>query len=242
MITYSMLGNNGRLTNQIFQIAATIGLARRNNDSFILPPWQYENDFNLHNCFGYVTKTHTYTEPHFQYANIPYHNTNDMILDLAGYYQDFRYIDHCKDEVINLLTPVHHFERESGLCAIHWRVGDYINFQDCHPLMTREYFEKAMELSGCHKFLIFSDSMHMAKDMFRGNQFEFSEGNSPTVDMALMSKKCEHNIISNSSFSLWAAFINKSPNKKVIGPIKWFGEKLNYHDTSNLLLPEWVKI
>lgn len=242
MITYSGLGSNGRLANQIFEMAAVIGLARRNGDSFIFPKWEWEKDFNLHDCFGEVKPTHKYAEPYFHYTDITYKNTHNMILNLEGYYQNFLYSQHCKEEIINYFTPIHHFDREEGLCAVHFRCGDYVNIQDCHPLMTREYFEKAMELSGCKKFLVFSDSMHMAKNMFKGNQFEFAEGNSPPVDMALMSKKCEHNIISNSSFSLWAAYINKNPNKKVYGPKVWFGKKLAMHNTSNLLLPEWTKI
>ena len=50
-VTFSKLGIAGRMGNQIFQCAAAIGLALRNNDHFIFPHWEYEKDFNLHNCY-----------------------------------------------------------------------------------------------------------------------------------------------------------------------------------------------
>jgi hypothetical protein len=56
-----------------------------------------------------------------------------------------------------------------------------------------------------------------------------------------MAKKCESNIICNSSFSWWGAYLNTNPNKKVIYPSNWFGPKLN-HSIKDLCPPEWIKI
>ena len=53
--------------------------------------------------------------------------------------------------------------------------------------------------------------------------------------------KCKNNIIANSSFSWWSAWLNTNQNKKVIAPSPWFGKALN-HNTGSLLPDEWIKM
>jgi hypothetical protein len=52
---------------------------------------------------------------------------------------------------------------------------------------------------------------------------------------------CNHNIIANSSFSWWAAFLNDNSNKEIFYPSKWFGLDLT-HDTGDLFPKKWTKI
>src|ERR1019366_4582584 len=102
MISYSQLGNNGRLGNQLFQMAAAICLALNNNDTYIFPAWKYEKYFNLHGCFSNsVTYKNTYNEPHFHYAPIPYQQN----LNLSGYYQSYKYMTGNEDFIIEKLMP-----------------------------------------------------------------------------------------------------------------------------------------
>ena len=65
----------------------------------------------------------------------------------------------------------------------------------------------------------------------------FVEGNNDIEDLWLMSL-CNHNIIANSSFSWWGAWLNKNRDKKVIAPNKWFGEKSD----SDIIPEKWIKI
>ena len=237
-ITFSQLGKQGRLGNQIWQLSATIAAALRNNYDYLFPHWDYEDDFNLHNCFSpRLEVKKIYQEPYFHFSPIP----NEDNLDLVGYFQSFKYWEDFKEEIIELLTPIHHFERESNLCSLHVRHGDYLKLQDYHPLSSIEYYEKAMELSGSSKFLIFSDDDKWCKENFKGNRFDFAEGQSPPVDLAMMAKKCENNIIANSSFSFWGAILNSYEEKRVFYPHNWFGEKLK-HITTDICPSEWVKI
>lgn len=238
MITFSGLGTQGRMSNQLLEIAATIALALRNNDTYIFPPWEHEADFNLHNCFSSDIKfKHTYVEPCFEYKPIPY--KSDM--NLQGYWQSFKYFEDFMPQIQELLTPIYHFNRVPGLCSIHVRRGDYLKFADAHPQQPMSYYHNAMEIINAKRYLIFSDDIEWCKQNFIGNEFDFSEYMTPAMDMAMMIKKCEHNIICNSSFSLWAAYMNQSPNKKVVAPKLWFGPSMK-HNTKDLYMSDWTLI
>ena len=53
---------------------------------------------------------------------------------------------------------------------------------------------------------------------------------------------CKNNIIANSSFSWWGAWMNTNENKIIISPATWFGKSLHYHDTSDIYGTNWIKI
>ena len=57
-----------------------------------------------------------------------------------------------------------------------------------------------------------------------------------------MMSLCKDNIIANSSFSWWAAYLNKNPNKKVVAPINWFGPAYAHFDTKDLIPDNWIKL
>ena len=90
------------------------------------------------------------------------------------------------------------------------------------------------------KFLIFSDDITWCKKNFIGDSFIFIENEVDFIDMYLMSM-CINNIIANSTFSWWGAWLNKNKNKKIISPINWFGpaKPLNIRD---VIPHNWVKI
>ena len=72
------------------------------------------------------------------------------------------------------------------------------------------------------KYLIFSDDPQWCLDNFKMEKFRVVEGEQDWVDLYLMSE-CKNNIIANSSFSWWSAWLNSSPDKRIIAPQKWFG-------------------
>lgn len=241
MITFSKLGNYGRLGNALFEIGAVISLALDNDDTYMFPRWQYENDLNLNGCFDANIKTTTiYKEPSFSYHSIPYHIQNNQVLDIEGYFQSWKYLENNKNVLLSLLTPRKMFPIRWGWSSIHVRRGDYISLADCYEQLDMNYYNRAMQQTNSERYLIFSDDINWCKQQFKGYQFDFSEGNDVVTDLSLM-LSCEHNIMANSSFSWWAAYLNKNPSKKIIAPAKWFGPKLP-HDTKDLLPNDWIKI
>ena len=125
--------------------------------------------------------------------------------------------------------------------SIHIRRGDYTSLTNEYEQLTLEnYYNKAMSLVDNKKFIVFSDDIPWCKEAFKNKNVEFEESNNEIQDFAKMIS-CKNNIIANSTFSWWAAYLNQHPNKIVVAPNKWFGPKLN-HNTKDLIPKKWIKI
>jgi hypothetical protein len=98
--------------------------------------------------------------------------------------------------------------------SIHIRRGDYIKING-HHLLPLQYYKEALKLVEGPLF-IFSDDIPWCKEYFKGTFVEVED----YLSLELM-KLCKHNIIANSTFSWWAAYLNENPNKIVISPEQW---------------------
>jgi hypothetical protein len=109
--------------------------------------------------------------------------------------------------------------------------------------MDADYYFDAMTqfMDGDYCFLIFSDDIGYAKELFgQQENIVYVEGNDPAVDMCMMTM-CDHNVIANSSFSWWGAWLNDNTNKKVVAPKRWFGPAYKgIHDTKDLYPQSWI--
>tara|TARA_R110000824_G_C14876690_1_gene642899 strand:- start:248 stop:559 length:312 start_codon:yes stop_codon:yes gene_type:complete len=85
-----------------------------------------------------------------------------------------------------------------------------------------DYYKKAIDIISADKYIIVSDDIDWCFEHFKGSQFDFSNHTSAYQDLILMST-CADNIIANSSFSWWGAWLNRNINKRVVAPAKWFG-------------------
>ncbi len=258
-ITYRDLGKNGRLGNQLFQVAATIGAAKKYNATPFLPPWEYEKYFQPFAGIGNLEPNYYYKEPHFHYKEIDWsgedtlvkdpRNDGSKVLNLDGYFQSEKYFDHCRRLVLSMFQPSRLLLDDlrtvatkqlfsmaiTTTCSIHVRRGDYVGNAFYKELGVK-YYNDAIAYIDAHakvqRFLIFSDDIEYCKSIFIGEQFVFVEGNTDIQDLFLMSF-CDHNIGANSSFSWWAAYLNNSPEKIVIFPKEWFGPAASV-DTKDL--------
>ena len=235
MITFSKLGSYGRMGNQLFQMAATIGHALRNKNDYAFPTWSYMWDFNIPvTQFKKIIPGRKYEEPHYHHSPIPYWGN----MDLHGYFQSEKYWQEFSPYIKQIFVPKHNMQRLAGTTAIHVRRGDYLIHKGCYEILGMTYYENAMSMANTSKYLVFSDDINWCKAHFIGNNFEFSEGNSAPIDLSIM-RSCEKCIIANSSFSWWGAYLNGNA-KQIIAPNKWFGPVLaKTHNTKDLIPNGW---
>jgi len=136
----------------------------------------------------------------------------------------------------------------SNSISLHVRHGDYVLDKKTnmfHGTCDLDYYGKAMSLIkekvDSPVFFVFSDDIAWAKDNLKGSEFVFvSCPEIEDVEELVLMSKCKHNIIANSSFSWWGAWLNSNSDKIIIAPQKWFNDK---KANKNQILPEkWIRI
>lgn len=247
MVTFQQLGNLGRFGNGLFQIAACIGYSRKHNMDFFLPLWKYENMFKHgFNQSNMVTNFPTYQEPHFHYAEIPeFKNVN-----LSGYFQTEKYFKHCEKDVRDLFTFKDYITYDAEVfiethaedripVSVHVRRTDYITMGHYYHNLTMEWYKEAMDkFDDSHHFFIMSDDIEFCRAKFNFRKNITFCGFDEVKDMVI-GINSKHNIIANSSFSWWQAWLNPNPDKIVIAPKDWFKPVAN-HDTKDLYIPNSI--
>jgi len=167
----------------------------------------------------------------------------------VGYFQSEKYFAKNKSLIQNLFSIDEDnnkliIEKYSNVLklnpvGVHVRRGDYLS--NPHPVCSLDYYDKAFNLFPENTvYLLFSDDITWCKENFKEETFHFVENNEDVVDLFLMTK-CSHNIMANSSFSWWGAWLNKNENQRVITPQNWFGNTME-HNTKDLIPSEWEQI
>lgn len=227
----------GRLGNNLFQKAAAIGYAQKHGLQYDLSPHVPIRGYHwLINEAG-----HQYQELYFD-ADL---QKCPVILD--GYWQSEKYFAHCREEVLKAFG--YQWQMKQGWCSIHVRRGDYLKYPDKHPAVPYDYLKLAIinmvEHRGITNYLVFSDDIPWCKQAFAGcrHNFVYSEGRTAEEDL-IAGSCCEHNIISNSTFSWWQAWLNQNPDKVVISPSKdnWFGPGNSNLCTDDIIPESWIQI
>lgn len=172
-------------------------------------------------------------------ADKPVKDENDKYI--FGVFQNAQIADCMKEEVqrkftFDPFTDMHNImlQQEMQACnsvGIHIRKGnDYMSRIWYQNTCSLDYYRKAIayikERVENPKFYVFADNPVWVKENFKEFDYQLVEGNPPAgwgshFDMQLMSC-CKHNIISNSTYSWWGAFLNKNKEKIVILPKQWF--------------------
>lgn len=142
--------------------------------------------------------------------------------------------------------------RECDSVAIHIRKGkDYqqrIWYQNTCPV---DYYQNAVVYMKAHlsnpRFYVFADNKSWVRENLVGFDYTLVDGNPGTgygnhFDMQLMSV-CRHNIISNSTYSWWSAYLNDNPSKIVIAPDVWFNPaSCEEYRSARLLCHDWIAL
>lgn len=144
---------------------------------------------------------------------------------LDGFFQSEIYFSEIAGLVKKAISPPLGFSTtvREGSVSMHVRRTDYLKSNGFHPVQDVSYYEKAISSIGEYSDLyVFSDDPEWCEKTLRFDRMTVVDGNDEVEDLWTMSS-CRDNIIANSSFSWWGAWINPNPNKKVVYPKKWFG-------------------
>jgi len=176
-----------------------------------------------------------------------FQNYNFLKDQLVSIQDEFSLAPEVKEQMLGL-DAYRYITEHDNTIAIHIRRGDYVSNKNAsafHGLCGIDYYKKALEFFAVKisepNYVFFSDDIEWVKEAFSWvpNAY-YVEHNVPTfsaVDMFLMSL-CKHNIIANSTYSWWGAFLNRNSEKIVICPQQWtLG-----HSIDQLYVDGWVKI
>lgn len=282
MIGFQQIGYMGRLGNQMFQFASTLGIAEKRS---------LEAKFPMENCFRYqgsgpfdpkigrntpvkcelldcfdidpsyfIPERHTVYSGIYSETDFAYNPDSELIQDgtsLYGYFQTEKYFLHIRENILQqfsfksdirkvseeYIRKIRESNKASQIVSIHVRRGDYVMFPDHHPTCSKNYYEQATsQFSDIPDkiFVVFSDDIEWCRNEFKGSEFIICDIQYSFAELCIMSL-CDHHIIANSSFSWWGAWLNKSQNKKVIAPSRWFGSAMN-KNTDDVYCQNWIKI
>jgi len=154
-----------------------------------------------------------------------------------------------KNDLSNQAKLILNKIKNTEAVSIHIRRGDYILNNKTSSLhggiCTLDYYEQAIKIieqkTNNPEFFIFSDDIEWVKENLKINHpVTYVSGNGiPDYEELVLMSHCQHNIIANSTFSWWGAWLNQNPNKIVIAPEKWFNSDTDIRD----LIPEtWIKL
>jgi len=182
--------------------------------------------------------------------------TRDCYLD--GNWQSEKYFENIKGIIHKELTLKNESDdlyknkkqkiKNRNSVSLHIRRGDYTTkkVQQVLKLCPLNYYYQAIqtikEKINNPAFFIFSDDINWVKKNLQTNSptVFISDGKLKNYEELILMSKCQHNIIANSSFSWWGAWLNSNPNKIIITPTEWFNDKSK--NIKNLIPKNWIKI
>lgn len=250
------------LGSQLFQIATTLALSMDFNDD---TSFNFNQPIQLsqgNSAASYIDSVYSnlsydkfintdlfvqYLEPSQSFKTIPYQPN----LCLNGFFMSEKYFKHRRDEIVEVLNfdicnTIWHKYRKlflSQTCGIHVRRGDYLKISYHHPIIGIDYYIDAIKRFDNTNFLVFSDDMEWCKANFDGDRFTFIDDECLPDNQALhLISMCTHQIIANSTFSWWGAWLNNNPEKIVIAPNKWFGSRCESIVTDDIYTEKMIKI
>lgn len=211
-----------------------------------------------------ILRRFLYNNPFVKFYEVLDSKYNPEILNekkfciISGYFQNEKYFKSISDEIIKDFSfpafsddrnvQISEKMRKTNSVSIHVRRGDYCGNSLLEGIATTDYYKNAIDYIVKHVensvFFIFSDDIEWCKQNLNiQNEHYFinwNKGSKSFRDMQLMSL-CKHNIIPNSSFSWWGAWLNQNKEKIVIAPSKWVNDNSGL-DFSDIIPSSWIRI
>lgn len=212
------MGKNGRLGNQLFQIASTMAIAMRNDMDYAFPKWEYADYFKKPLPeIPAGTSFKEFAEPQFHYRDYQFDGSENI--SLRGYFQSEKFWREYEDKIIEQFTFKDEYiqslelpERISQGCFVSIRRGDFVGNNN-YAQIGMDYFERAMTYMSTdrdiHEFYIFSDDVAWCRENMPQKNFRsyvFMDNYTFLPGLAAMSR-CKAGIASNSTYSWWGAWL-----------------------------------
>ena len=234
MIIIKLMGGLG---NQMFQYAYGFALAKRKKTNLLLDMSFFSEKkiatpriFELDQLC--ITQNNTKQKPFL--TKIP--KIGNKLKSFLNYFEDYfqseKFFADCTEEIRKEFQFKKKLQIPKGnTVAIHVRRGDYVKFEDIHLVCTPAYYENAITYIQSKVeapiFYVFSEDLEWVKQNINipsNSVFvDYNPNLSSSHNMQFMSL-CKHQIISNSSYSWWAAWLNQNPSKIIVAPDKWFAD------------------
>lgn len=249
----------GGLCNQLFQWAYAHKLSKSHelyiDNSFygtqFLEPLVTNREFQLNEILNkqlqlldnqsyqkFIQKPAQRIVDNFHFSKHNFYTDQNYYLE--GYWQSEKYFFDIKDEISNSFVwpEIKNLDFKNS-CSLHVRRGDYLKTQHVHPIQSIDYYNKALDIiQPKGNIFVFSDDIQWCKNNLNYKNSIFMENNSNIYDLRAMSLCCD-NIIANSSFSWWGAWLNQNKNKKIVCPKNWFSDSTNDLDIKP---SSWIQI
>jgi hypothetical protein len=258
IITSHLMGGLG---NQMFQISKAVSEGLKNNiktqflkRSYIpmegnQPTKYLDNIFRNVNFVDSIPDTVKINEPKWSYTDLSvmyYTNT-----EFYGYFQSSKNFNGFGNRIKEMFSPTKEFINKIKILypkifnensiSIHVRRGDYLGVSEILPVIDKSYIDECLRQMGDYSnIFIFSNDKDWCKENLNYHNSIVVEGLEDYEELWAISL-CNHNIMSNSSFSWWGSYINNNKNKKIFVPTIWFGPN-GEKDFKDIYEDEWIKI
>jgi hypothetical protein len=253
VITNATFGD-GRLGNQLFQLGVLFAVAAKTGHRFGLPRGAEQ----LWQCFELdvpavaepITNVFREGPQPGNFSSQVFHQPDGTAF--VGHYQSWRYYEHCRPELKSFLkfqaghqdvarSEVERLRSAVGLplASVHYRRTDYLDAtEDLGSLHADGYYDRVFDRLGDDvMYVVFSDDLSWCRDNVRRRHVAFADFD-PYVSLCMMTL-CDVNVIANSTFSWWGAFLNQMGGT-VFTPSRWFRRMIPH--AWDMAPPDWVKI
>lgn len=255
MISFSKLGSYGRLGNQLFQYAFLRSTAERLGVPFGCPHWDGDDIFDLNDSDvryfvpeGVIFEFDAHPEAGFSEAAL---NISDKT-EIQGFFQSEKYYSSrgavrswykFKNAIVESVEARFDVANVASSVSFSARLdGDYGSTREFFPLYPLSYYKKAYSLLGGQgPIYVFSDRPDLARIFFapmNHPDIHFVEGISAPQQLYLMTL-FRANVITNSTFSWWGAWLNRNIPARVVAAAEWCRVGVP-RDISNILCADWT--
>lgn len=252
--------NYGRFGNQLFQYSLSKVLSIIHNSSFnLVYDGNFVKFFNKKELTASFSNTPNFSK--YDYVEQDAFEFDPKILEctdinLIGFFQNLDYFSEYKKILVKELYPnqeylnkaqeyISRFSSTDESVCMHIRRTDYTVLQHKHGFLNAEYYTNILDNLEYNKVFVISDDINLVQQEFDkigyNQDLIFVNELDAVLDFCIM-YLCRLNIVPNSTFSWWPAYLSDTGNKKVYIIDKWINESNTSQEKINLYPEHWIKV